>query len=114
MKLQSRRMEQGMMYAANPRLCLPVGGPSASSHPAPFLPLLAETLEKLLQLEPERSAKVDHTQVAEESDDVLKQNQKTRKRRQRRQWKTPNTTAPSAPHDRNVNVGADVLAGQAD
>jgi len=44
-------------------------------------------LEKLPPSEPERSAKVDHTQVADESDDALKRKQKTKKRRQRRQLK---------------------------
>ena len=104
-----------MMYAANPRLCLPVGGPSASSHPAPFLPLLAETLEKLLSSEPERSAQDYHMSVAKESEDVSKQHERVRKHRaRRRQWKIPSTNALNVPHGRNVDVSVDVIEGRAD
>jgi len=42
-------------------------------------------LEKLPPSAPKRSAKVDHTQVDDESDDASKQKQKLKKRRQRRQ-----------------------------
>jgi len=79
MEPSSRKKEQGVMYAANPRLCIPVGGSTASSQPAPFLPH---------RTEPKRSAKVDHMQVDDESENASKEKQKLEQCQQRHELPT--------------------------